>query len=101
MKNNAIILLTCEHAVNHVPTAYRELFAKQHPLLASHRGIDLGALAIAESLAQALKVKLICATTSRLLIDCNRSLTHPHCFSEVTKHLPETIKQQKIGRASC
>ena len=98
MNRKPIILLSCEHAVNHVPAAYQDLFAKQHALLTSHRGIDFGALAIAQSLAQALNIKLICATTSRLLIDCNRSLTHPHCFSEVTKHLPTMIKQQIIAQ---
>lgn len=93
---HSVILLTCEHAVNSVPPAYQDLFAKQQALLNSHRGIDFGALAIAQSLAQALNVKLICATASRLLIDCNRSLTHQHCFSEITKYLPENTQQQII-----
>ncbi len=92
----SVLLITCEHAVNHIPPAYHNLFAQHHNLLTSHRGVDAGALAIAQILAQSWNVQLIAATTSRLLIDCNRSLTHPTCFSEITKPLAASIKQDII-----
>jgi predicted N-formylglutamate amidohydrolase len=97
MKNNAVILLTCEHAVNHIPNAYQAAFAPQQGLLNSHRGIDFGALTIAQYLSKQLEVELITATTSRLLIDCNRSLNHPSCFSEVTTPLPQATKAHIIA----
>ena len=97
MDKDSVILLTCEHAVNTIPPAYQVAFAEYQSLLNTHRGIDFGALAIAESLEKLLKVKLITATTSRLLIDCNRSLDHPSCFSEVTTPLPDATKQQIIS----
>src|SRR3990167_1221851 len=96
MKKKPVILISCEHAVNTIPNAYQDLFTQAHPLLNSHRGIDFGALDIAQYLAHFLNVKLISATASRLLIDCNRSLTHPHCFSEITKPLPQATKQRII-----
>lgn len=93
-----IFLITCEHAVNSIPTAYQALFSDHQALLNSHRGIDFGALTIAQFLAQSLNIKPICAMASRLLIDCNRSLTHPHCFSEITKALPRSTQQQIIAQ---
>ncbi|KTD62550.1 N-formylglutamate amidohydrolase [Legionella spiritensis] len=94
----AIVLLSCEHAVNHVPDAYEPLFQPYHDLLNSHRGLDIGASAIADYLSESLRCALVKAQATRLLIDCNRSLRHPHCFSEITRSLSladkETIKQQ-------
>ena len=98
MTKKPILLLSCEHAVNSIPKAYQALFTKEQALLTSHRGIDFGALEIAQYLAKGLEVKLLSATASRLLIDCNRSLTHPNCFSEVTKDLPNTSKEAIIAQ---
>ena len=96
MNKKPIIFLSCEHAVNTIPPAYQAIFAEHSSLINSHRGIDFGALGIAEQLAKQLTVELITAKTSRLLIDFNRSLTHPTCFSEVTTGLADNIKQAII-----
>lgn len=95
MKQRALII-SCEHAVNTVPKAYQSLFAPFHELLNSHRGIDFGALTIAEHLKQASSSPLILATATRLLIDCNRSTHHSSCFSEATRSLSFLEKQQLI-----
>jgi predicted N-formylglutamate amidohydrolase len=97
MKEIALII-SCEHAVDTVPDPYLPLFAPFNDLLKTHRGIDFGALAIARHLYNAVKDTLPCdfiqAQATRLLIDCNRSINHPSCFSEVTRDLPfeEKIK---------
>ncbi|MDI1352922.1 MAG: N-formylglutamate amidohydrolase [bacterium] len=91
-----VILLSCEHAVNTVPEPYQYLFGDFSNLLESHRGIDFGALTIAEHLQEQLSCTLIQAHATRLLIDCNRSINHRSCFSEVTSHLDQLTKQHII-----
>ncbi|KTD45658.1 N-formylglutamate amidohydrolase [Legionella rubrilucens] len=87
------VVLSCEHAVNHVPEEYRPHFMAHEHLLNSHRGIDFGAEAIASYLRDALACELVSAKATRLLIDCNRSLHHRHCFSEITYPLPINEKE--------
>lgn len=97
MKKIALVL-SCEHAVDTVPKEYRTLFAPFKSLLASHRGIDFGALEIAQQLHQTVPSDFIQATATRLLIDCNRSLNNRHCFSEVTETLATEKKQELINQ---
>ena len=78
-------MITCEHGGNRVPTRYRGLFAGYEDLLSTHRGYDAGALTMARELSSALKAPLVASTTSRLLIDLNRSIGHPHLYSEATR----------------
>lgn len=92
------LVITCEHAVNTIPPEYQSVFAHQEALLHSHRGIDIGALGIATNIIRHLHVPFFQAHVSRLLIDNNRSLSHPHCFSEFTKPLSESCKQKIIQK---
>lgn len=93
MKQNRQIIITCEHAVNTIPKAYRHLFQQDPDVLNTHRAIDFGAIEIARTFQEKLHCPLFEATTSRLLIECNRSLNHPKCFSEFTKALSTEEKQ--------
>ncbi|KTD55346.1 N-formylglutamate amidohydrolase [Legionella quateirensis] len=95
MKNIAIVI-SCEHAVDTVPEEYTTLFAPFKELIKTHRGIDFGALAIARYLKDTLPSDFIQAHATRLLIDCNRSLNRPSCFSEVTRDLPAEEKNKII-----
>jgi len=70
----AALVITCEHGGNVIPRVYRSLFADQEALLAAHRGFDPGALEMAKDLAEAFAAPLIASTTSRLLVDLNRSI---------------------------
>lgn len=91
------LVITCEHAVNTVPPEYHHVFTGNNCVLDTHRGLDIGAQYIANQLHQHVKSQYTQASVTRLLIDCNRSLTHHHCFSEFTKHLPEQEKQHLIN----
>lgn len=82
------LLVTCEHGGHAVPRPCRKLFAGAHNALASHRGWDAGALALARRLAASLGAPLRAATVSRLVVDLNRSPNHPRVFSEWTRSLP-------------
>ena len=81
-------LVTCEHGGNRVPAAYRQLFTDATRLLESHRGYDVGALSLAREIARQLDADLVYATTTRLLVDLNRSPSHLQAFSQITRALP-------------
>ncbi|MBA2657788.1 MAG: N-formylglutamate amidohydrolase [Tatlockia sp.] len=95
MKSIALII-SCEHAVNTVPEAYTDLFAPHQELLISHRGIDFGSLDIAKALCTSFNCDFVQAQTTRLLIDCNRSLSHRQCFSEISTVLSVEDKTSVI-----
>jgi len=94
------LVLSCEHATDAVPARYRDAFgsADAAQALASHRGSDLGARALARQLARTLRAPLHEATTSRLLADANRSLGHPALFSEWSRALPDAERQSIVQR---
>lgn len=92
-----VLFLSCEHAVNDVPPAYRHLFKQHESLLQSHRAVDFGALSVAKSLSQSLDCECVTAKVTRLLIDCNRTVTNRSCFSELTRGLPEHEKLHLIN----
>jgi predicted N-formylglutamate amidohydrolase len=94
MAHAAHILITCEHGGNRIPVRYRPLFAGFEALLQSHRGHDPGALALARDMSKALAAPLFVATTSRLLIDLNRSIGHPNLYSEATRDAPARVRHE-------
>ena len=92
------VLITCEHGGNRIPPRYRPLFAGFEALLQSHRGYDPGALAVARKLARALDAPLFVSTTSRLLIDLNRSIGHPKLYSEATRNAPAAVRRDILAK---
>ena len=90
------LIITCEHAGNHVPDEYKSLFENQEEVLQSHRGWDPGAWSLANFLSTQLKAPLFGCLTTRLLIEANRSLESPQLFSEFTSSLTEEAKQKLI-----
>ena len=91
------LLLTCEHGGNKVPTIYRPLFKDTDAVLHSHRGWDPGALGLFERLNADADAHFH-STTSRLLVELNRSPHHPALFSRYTKPLPLTERKTLLGR---
>lgn len=81
------VLLTCEHGGHEVPTEVRALFAGADDVLRSHRGWDPGALALFEAL-RPLADRALAGSTSRLVVELNRSLNSPALFSAFTRDLP-------------
>src|SRR5687767_303807 len=66
--------------------------------LQSHRGYDPGALALARDLAKAFDAELVYSTTSRLLVELNRSAHHRNLFSEATRGLPPDERERLLQR---
>ncbi len=86
------VLLTCEHATNHVPREYRHLFRSASAVLASHRGWDPGAREMADALCRESGARLISGRVSRLLVELNRSPGHRELWSEFTGSLSAAEK---------
>ncbi len=91
-------IISCEHGGNRIPAPYRRLFRGQRALLDSHRGYDPGSLVMAKALASAFAAPLVASTTSRLLIDLNRSIGHPQLFSAVTRGAPAQTRAQIVDQ---
>ncbi len=89
-------IITCEHGGNRIPAPYRPLFRGQRALLDSHRGHDPGSLVMAKALAGTSRAPLVASTTSRLLIDLNRSIGHPQLFSAATRAAPAETRAQIV-----
>jgi len=91
-------LITCEHGGNRIPAGYRPLFRGHEALLDSHRGYDPGALVMARELARAFGAPLVASTVSRLVVDLNRSIGHPRCFSTATRGAPRSLRAEIVER---
>ncbi len=92
------LIITCEHGGCEVPALYEPLFAGHAALLQTHRGWDRGALVLARQLAAALDAPLFFGTTTRLLIDLNRSIGHRQLHSELTRSLPLPMRRDIAAR---
>ncbi|MDO9327300.1 MAG: N-formylglutamate amidohydrolase [Pseudomonas sp.] len=76
------LILVCEHASRFIPPGLNDL-GLSHDAAREHIAWDIGALALAEGLSQALGATLLTANYSRLLIDLNRP-----------RHAPDSIPLQ-------
>lgn len=91
-------LVTCEHGGNRIPSSLRPLFRNDRALLATHRGFDPGALIMARQLAAAFAAPLVTSTISRMVVDLNRSIGHPHLYSAATRETPRATRAAIIAR---
>jgi predicted N-formylglutamate amidohydrolase len=91
-------LVTCEHGGKLVAPRYQPLFAGHEEVLASHRGYDPGALVLARQMASALDAPLVASTTSRLVVDLNRSIGHPRLHSQPIREAPPDLRREILAR---
>ena len=91
------LLVSCEHAVNTVPQAWRSLFKEGAEILGSHRAYDAGALELARSLASALSAPCFDARVTRLLVDYNRSPHNRALWSEFSRGLSPLDKASLLN----
>lgn len=90
------LVITCEHGGNRIPEPYRDLFRPYRASLHSHRGFDAGSLPMARALARAFDAPWVAATVSRLLVDLNRSVGHPHLHCDVIRRLPAPVRARIV-----
>ncbi|MEL6523495.1 MAG: N-formylglutamate amidohydrolase [Pseudomonadota bacterium] len=74
--NGCRVFLLCEHAGCAIPASLGDLGVSA-AVLASHRGWDIGAEALARALSSRLGAPLVIQRYSRLVIDCNRPPDSP------------------------
>lgn len=91
------IVLTCEHAENKIPQKYSDLFKDDLEVLKTHRGFDPGAYDLFQHLSDLSDFEYA-PLTSRLLVEVNRSISHPNLFSEFSKKLNATEKTAILGQ---
>ncbi|HUG43887.1 MAG TPA: N-formylglutamate amidohydrolase [Acidobacteriota bacterium] len=91
-------LVTCEHGGNEVPVEHRSLFEGRETALASHQGYDPGALPLAREISRRLNAPLFHSTTTRLLIELNRSLSSRRLFSRFSRSLPRRERERILER---
>lgn len=98
MAKRTTLLLSCEHGGARVPADLRGAFRGAGGALASHRGLDEGALELARRLAREAGAPLVATTVSRLVVDPNRSGGHPGLFSEWSRRLPRAEREALVAR---
>jgi predicted N-formylglutamate amidohydrolase len=94
MAKKTSLLVSCEHGGNTIPPRYRHLFKGHEELLKTHRGYDPGALLMAQDMAEAFEAPLFVSTTSRLLIELNRTIGHPKLYSDATRVAPPEVRRE-------
>ena len=79
--NKSILILTCEHASNKLPAAFKNAVPAQ--VLKTHRAYDIGAAQVFRKLAKFAKPEFYCeGKYSRLFVDLNRTITNKSAFSD-------------------
>ena len=77
----AILILTCEHASNKLPAAFKS--AVPADVLETHRAYAIGAVQVFRKLVKFAKPEFYCeGKFSRLFVDLNRTITNKSAFSE-------------------
>jgi len=87
------LIISCEHAGNEVPGEYHHLFKGGWETLQTHRGVDIGALKLTNTIADTMKQEPYLHTVTRLLVDLNRSVQSPTLFSEFTRKQPLNVRE--------
>ena len=105
------LILTCEHATNHIPKEYEYYFKPERKikgqwigkiaikdLLEDHWGWDPGAFEMAKRMQKKLNAKFFDFKVSRLLIDANHSDWNENLFSEISSNFDEEAKQKLLNK---
>lgn len=75
------LMLTCEHASNKLPAAFKSAVPAE--VLKTHRAYDIGACSVFRKLVKFAKPEFYCeGKFSRLFVDLNRTITNKSAFSE-------------------
>ena len=86
-----ILILTCEHASNKLPAAFKK--AVPADVQETHRAYDIGACSVFRKLVKFAKPEFFCeGKYSRLFVDLNRTLTNKSAFSEFYEALEASDK---------
>lgn len=80
-KNKPVLILTCEHASNKLPAAFKNVVPAE--VLKTHRAYDIGAAQVFRKLVKFAKPEFFSeGKYSRLFVDLNRTITNKSAFSD-------------------
>ena len=106
LNKNAIlpVLLVCDHASNRFPRSLGTM-GLDYINRVSHIALDIGANAVAETLANNLGATAVLCQYSRLIVDCNRELVDDSAFVEYSDGVDipgnhNLQESEKVKRAS-
>ena len=97
-------LVVCDHASGRIPRALSHLgLALEHR--ESHIALDIGAGELARALSERLDAAVVLCNYSRLVVDCNRSLSDSSAFLDLSAGVPvpgnmNLSEEQKARRAA-
>ena len=98
-RSDSILILTCEHASNKLPAAFRSAVPAE--VLRTHRAYDIGALAVFRKLVKFAKPEFYCeGKFSRLFVDLNRTITNKSAFSEYYEQLDKATASKVKAQAT-
>ena len=86
-------LLVCDHATNRIPASLDGLGVSATDLN-THFAIDIGAADVVRHLSRRLGLPAVLTSYSRLVVDCNRTLTDPTAFPLCLEHIMVPGNQQ-------
>jgi predicted N-formylglutamate amidohydrolase len=92
------LVLSCEHASEHVPAEWCAALGGDVRWLGTHRAFDPGAADLARFLARRLRAPLQLAPVSRLLVDPNRDEDHAGVFGPSVLQRPAAERLALIER---
>ena len=80
-----ILILTCEHASNKLPAAFKSAVPAE--VLKTHRAYDIGAIQVFRKLVKFAKPEFFSeGKFSRLFVDLNRTITNKSAFSDYLRN---------------
>jgi len=77
-----VVVVTSEHASNAVPAEWAARFTGDRAILATHRAYDAGVAALSRDIAARIEAPRFAGEATRLLVDLNRSESHPRLVSD-------------------
>ncbi len=90
------LILSCEHASNHIPKDFASHLKVPAKILSSHLAYDLGAREVFEYLRRCSGAYGLSADVSRLLVDCNRSFYGKRPFSDYSNNMEAALKSRAL-----
>ena len=92
-------MLTCEHASNRLPAAFKKAVPAE--VLKTHRAYDIGAAQVFRKLVKFAKPEFSCeGKYSRLFVDLNRTITNKSAFSEYYEALDKATVAKAKAQAT-
>jgi predicted N-formylglutamate amidohydrolase len=93
------LMLTCEHASNRLPAAFKKAVPAE--VLKTHRAYDIGAAQVFRKLVKFAKPEFSCeGKYSRLFVDLNRTITNKSAFSEYYEALDKATVAKAKAQAT-